>query len=175
MNRLVIVAAFALLAVPAALAVPPGTSQDASQDCKAQRRTMGVAGFQSVYAPNGKPKAAMAACLAKQVQLASTQAKNAAQACTAERDSLGVEEFTKRYGTNEGNGQGAGKNAFGRCVSDKASAADDAQQSATLSAAKTCKAERASLTAEAFAAKYGTAKNAFGKCVSKLAQQGSSS
>ena len=41
-------------------------------------------------------------------------------------------------------------------------------------AAKTCKAERASLGVDAFAAKYGTnpnKKNAFGKCVSKTVHQ----
>jgi hypothetical protein len=169
MNRLLLLAALALFAVPAALAVPPGTSQEASQDCKAQRKTMGMAGFQSVYAPNGKPKAAMDACLAKQVQVASTEAKNAAHACKAERDTLGVKAFNEKYGTNEGNGNGTGKNAFGKCVSGKAVEGDDAHQAATLSAAKTCKAERAALGAAGFAEKYGAKKNAFGKCVSKNA------
>jgi hypothetical protein len=174
MKRLLIIAALALVSVPAALAVPPGTSQDASQDCKAQRRAMGVAGFQSVYAPSGKPRAAMDACLAKQGLVASTEAKNAAHACKAERDSLGLEEFTKKYGTNEGNGKGAGKNAFGKCVSQKAAEADVEHQTTTLNAAKTCKAERASLGATAFTDKYGTTKNAFGKCVSKNGQPTSS-
>lgn len=162
MKRLLIVVALAVFAVPAALAVPPGTAADSSQDCKAQRRAMGMAGFQSTYAPNGKPKAAMDACLAKQSQLASTDAKNAAKACKAERDSLGVAAFSEKYGNK--------KNAFGVCVSTLAGTLDDEQQDATLNAAKKCKAERVSLGVAAFNEKYGNKKNAFGKCVSKNAK-----
>jgi hypothetical protein len=65
---------------------------------------------------------------------------------------------------------GAGKlyANFGACVT----AQGDKQEANTTNAAKTCKAERASIGVDAFAAKYGTNKNkmnAFGKCVSKLA------
>ena len=65
---------------------------------------------------------------------------------------------------------GAGKlyKNFGACVT----AQGDKQEVNTTNAAKTCKAERASIGVDAFAAKYGTNKNkmnAFGKCVSKLA------
>jgi hypothetical protein len=65
---------------------------------------------------------------------------------------------------------GAGKlyKNFGACVT----AQRDKQEVNTTNAAKTCKAERASIGVDAFAAKYGTNKNkmnAFGKCVSKLA------
>jgi hypothetical protein len=173
MKRVLIVAILAIFAVPAALAVPPGSSQDSAQDCKAQRRQMGMANFQSLYAPNGKPKAAMDACLAKQAQVASTEAKNAAKACKAERDSIGVEAFSDKYGTNEGNGNGKGKNAFGKCVSGMVAKADDENEEETTGAAKTCKAERVSLGVAAFNQKYGNKKNAFGKCVSQ--QKGSSS
>lgn len=57
---------------------------------------------------------------------------------------------------------------FGACVA----AQDNKQDANTTNAAKTCKAERASIGVGAFADKYGTNKNkrnAFGKCVSKIA------
>jgi hypothetical protein len=66
---------------------------------------------------------------------------------------------------------GAGKayKNFGACVS----AHNVQQETNAVNAAKTCKAERASIGVEAFASKYGTnpnKKNAFGKCVSKIAK-----
>jgi hypothetical protein len=96
--------------------------------------------------------------------------KNAATKCKAERQSMGVEAFRKKYGTNHNL-----RNAFGKCVSAKSKdntdeKDDDGDKGETSSgAAKTCKAERASMGVEAFAKKYGTnhnLKNAFGKCVS---------
>jgi len=197
MTRLFILAAIFCFAAPAALAVPPagqgqgqGQAQSAtptaSELCKEQRHTMGMSTFRTTYAPTGSPKAAMNACLAKQVQVATTAAKNAAKACKAEQvDSSfaaghGGKSFADHYGTNANK-----KNAFGKCVSSKASAAVESQQDATLNAAKKCKAERADANFAAshggktFADYYGTnanKKNAFGKCVSKLAkEQGSSS
>ena len=91
-----------------------------------------------------------------------------------------MDAFNLKYGTNKNK-----KNAFGKCVSSKASAAVESQEDATLNAAKKCKAERADVNfaaghgGKSFADFYGTnanKKNAFGKCVSKLAkEQGSSS
>ena len=166
MKRLLIVAVLAIVAVPAALAVPPAGDQSASQLCKEQRNSMGMANFRALYAPTGSPKAAMNACLAKQVTVASTAAKNAAKECKAEQASLGDEAFNAKYGTNANK-----KNAFGKCVSGTAAELKDEHQEATLNAAKKCKAER-SLGVTAFNAKYGTnanKKNAFGKCVSATA------
>ncbi|MGH3136887.1 MAG: hypothetical protein ACRDPV_10400 [Gaiellaceae bacterium] len=132
---------------------------------------MGMATFRELYAPTGKPKAAMDACLVKQVQTTSTQAKNAAMACKVERGTTAesIAAFELKYGTN-----GNKKNAFGKCVSGTAQDAVEAQQDATMNAAKKCKSMRTSNRA-AFDAAYGTKKNAFGKCVSKLAKLGSSS
>jgi hypothetical protein len=76
--------------------------------------------------------------------------------------------FAEFYGTGPNH-----KNAFGKCVSSKAKAASDQQQSATRSAAKSCKTERTDLGGPAFRAKYGknaNDRNAFGKCVSALAK-----
>jgi hypothetical protein len=188
MKRLLIVAVVFALAAPAALAVPPdgkkggqdadaqavqSTTPTASELCKQQRRTIGMSAFRALYAPADGPKAAMTACLAKQVQTTSAAAKNAAMECKAEQADAnfagahGGETFAEFYGTNPN-----GKNAFGKCVSSKATESVEDAQQATLNAAKKCKAERA-LGAQAFADNYGTNKNkrnAFGKCVSKYAK-----
>ena len=189
MKTLVTIAAFLALSVPAALAVPPTghgnqggqsgqgttttapTTPSASQQCKEQRKVIGMKAFRLLYAQGGSPKAAMDTCLTKLVQVSSTQAKNAAMACKAERQ-LGVQAFNDKYGTNPNK-----RNAFGKCVSMKATQSANTQQQATENAAKTCMAER-QLGVQAFNDKYGTnanKRNAFGKCVSKLASQKSSS
>ncbi len=188
MKRLLIIATLFGLAVPAAFAVPPAgqgqgqsgqsAASSAADLCRQQRGTIGMSAFRALYAPTGSPKDAMDACLTRQVQVATTAAKNAAKACKAEQADSNFatatghmsKPFAEYYGTNEND-----KNAFGKCVSMKTQAAVAASQSATMSAAKKCKAERSSHRA-AFDAAYGTKKNAFGKCVSKLTmQQGSSS
>jgi hypothetical protein len=181
MSRLVIIASLLAFAVPAALAAPPAGQQgaqaatpSASELCKQQRRTIGMDAFRALYAPTGSPKAAMAACLAKQVQTSSTAAKNAAMQCKAEQADPnfaaghGGKSFATYYGKNDND-----KNAYGKCVSSKTREDVEAQHQATLNAAKKCKAERAQ-NAQAFATKYGTnanKRNAFGKCVSKLAAE----
>jgi hypothetical protein len=161
------------LAAPAALAAPPG-DKSASQACKAQRNAIGMSAFRLQYAPTGKPKAAMEACLAQQVQLVTTEEKNAAKACKAERGTTPASKaaFEEKYGTNANN-----KNAFGKCVSQTAAEGVAEAQVATLNAAKACKEERGTTpaTRTAFAEKYGTNannRNAFGKCVSQMAQSG---
>ena len=139
MKTLLALTAFLVLAVPAALAVPPsghgsdgkqnehgknqqgpnqnaGGSSTGSQLCKQQRHSLGMADLRQLYAPGGSPKAAMDACLAKQSQSSSTSAKNAAKACKAERESLGRQAFADKYGTNANK-----RNAFGKCVSKLAS------------------------------------------------------
>jgi len=178
MTRLLIIAALFCFAVPAALAVPPAgqdqsgpaATPSASELCKQQRRTVGMAAFRQLYAPTGSPKAAMDACLTKQIQTASTAAKNAAMACKAERGitAESIAAFELEYGT------GNKKNAFGKCVSETARDAVEVQQDVTMNAAKKCKSMRATNRA-AFDTAYGTTKNAFGKCVSKLAKQQNSS
>jgi dihydroxyacetone kinase len=65
-------------------------------------------------------------------------------------------------------GDGKTYKNFGACVAAQAAK----QEANTTNAAKTCKAERASIGDDAFATKYGTnknKKNAFGRCVSKIA------
>ena len=183
MSKLVIIASLFALAVPTALAVPPSgqgkpdsstaSTPSAAELCKQQRRIIGMAAFRELYAPNGTPKAAMDACLVKQVQTTSAAAKNAAMECKAERADLNFasaaghdgKTFEQFYGTG-----GNGRNAFGMCVSSKVRQDVASQQAATTNAAKQCKALRATQQAE-FEKAYGTKKNAFGKCVSSKAKQ----
>ena len=169
----IVIVALLCVIVPAAFAAPPG-GQDASRACKAQRNAIGMSAFRLQYAPAGKPRDAMDACVALQVQLVTTEEKNAAKACRAERGTTQTSKaaFDEKYGTNANL-----KNAFGKCVSQKA--AEDVAEArlATLNAAKACKAERGTTptTRAAFDEKYGTNannRNAFGKCVSQTAQQG---
>lgn len=179
-SRLVIIASLFALAAPAALAVPPSgqgkpesspAPPSAAELCKQQRRTIGMAAFRELYASSGSPKAAMDACLARQVQTTSSAAKNAALECKAERadpafvSGHGGKTFEQFYGANDN-----GRNAFGKCVSSKVKQEVTAQQTATLKAAKKCKAMRANSKSE-FDAAYGTKKNAFGKCVSSNAKE----
>jgi hypothetical protein len=179
MKALLTLAAFFALSVPAALAVPPtgagnqgsstsaGTTPSAAQLCRGQRHTMGMAAFRLLYAPSGTPKAAIDACLAKESQLVTTEAKNAAKACTAERGTTpeSIAAFNGKYGKNANKA-----NAFGKCVSLMARGLTLEQQEATLNAAQKCKGERgtSASTVSAFNNKYGTSankKNAFSQCV----------
>jgi DNA-directed RNA polymerase subunit M/transcription elongation factor TFIIS len=173
MKNLVILASLFALGVPAAFAAPPAgqgkqaATPSASQLCKQQRNTIGMAAFRALYAPTGTPKAAMNACLQAQKPIVGISAKNAAKECGVERDADEA-AFNAKYGKNAND-----KNAYGKCVSMKTKENVTAQQQATLNAAKTCKAEKAQ-GAQAFSDKYGTNKNkrnAFGKCVSKLAKE----
>jgi hypothetical protein len=173
MKRLLTLAALLCVSASTALAVPPtGTDASVSQACKAQRNTMGMAAFRLLYAPSGKPKAAMDACVAQQAQLVSTETKNAAKACRAERGTTAASRsaFEGKYGDN-----GNRKNAFGKCVSQQAATDVAEQQDAVVNAAKACKAERGTTAASraAFAEEHGTnanKKNAFGKCVAEKAK-----
>jgi hypothetical protein len=107
---------------------------------------------------------------------------NAAKECKTERGTTQEtrQAFAEKYGTNAND-----RNAFGKCVSQKAKAKEhaadelDAQQATEFkNAAKECDAERGDTdaTREAFAEKYGTnanKRNAFGKCVSQKAKENS--
>ena len=95
---------------------------------------------------------------------------NAAKQCRAERGETSAtrEAFAVKYGTNANK-----KNAFGKCVSQKAREEQRERRAARREAAKDCRAERKEIGRAAFAEKYGTNRNnrnAFGKCVSKKAK-----
>lgn len=171
MRILVLTFAFmALLAVPAVtLASDPSPANQATaqQRCRDQLKTMGVKDFRALYGTNANKKNAFGKCVSKLAQQEAANQDNAAKQCQKERDDNPA-AFATKYGTNHNN-----RNAFGKCVSQKAKAQSQAEQQATLNAAKACKAERAD-DATAFQNKYGknhNKQNAFGKCVSMKAKQ----
>jgi hypothetical protein len=96
-----------------------------------------------------------------------TKVPSAQEQCRTERAQIGREAFGKLYGTNTNR-----RNAFGKCVSKRAKATEDAAAEAKVNASQSCKAEKAADPA-AFAEKYGTGKkgaNAHGRCVSRQAK-----
>jgi hypothetical protein len=169
MRKIALLAVLVLVAVPAALAEDsPSPSDQASTLCKQQRTQMGATAFKLLY---GNASNAYGRCVSKLAGTVQADKTNAAKQCAAERadatfaDSHDGKTFAQFYGTGKN-----GSNAYGKCVSSKAKAAEDEQQADTISAAKTCKAERTSMGADAFTKKYGGHSNAFGKCVSKTAK-----
>lgn len=93
---------------------------------------------------------------------------DAQKQCRMERKAMGKTAFGQLYGKNKND-----RNAFGKCVSERAKADAADQSSAQKNAAHTCRAAEQS-DPSAFKAKWGTnknGKNAFGKCVSATAQQ----
>jgi hypothetical protein len=158
--------AVALVVAAAALAANGPSQTNAAKACKAERTAMGEQAFKLLYGTNANRANAFGKCVSKHVRAEQKAVMNASQTCRAERDTLGEVAFNAKYGKNRND-----RNAFGKCVSQHAKAALADQQKATINAAKACKAERASLGAQAFRTKYGTndnKANAFGKCVSKL-------
>jgi hypothetical protein len=91
---------------------------------------------------------------------------SASKQCKTERSALGREVFGLLYGTNKNR-----RNAFGKCVSKRAAATEEAAQEARTNASQECKTEEQA-DAAAFKAKYGTGNgaNAHGKCVSQKAK-----
>jgi hypothetical protein len=92
---------------------------------------------------------------------------SATQQCRTERSAMGIELFRQTYGTNKSK-----RNAFGKCVSKRAHATDQAAEHAKQNASKECTAEETADPA-AFTQKYGTGRhgaNAHGKCVSQKAK-----
>jgi hypothetical protein len=166
MRSLLIVAAVALLALPAAALAEDSTS-DAKAACKAEKRAMGTKLFKQTYAAKSTAKA-MANCVDKREPAVAEDAKNAAKECKDERE-LDPDAFAEKYGKNKN-----GKNGYGKCVSGKASAATEEETEARVDAAKNCKALRAD-DKPAFEEQYGTKKSAFGKCVSATARAGEDS
>jgi hypothetical protein len=169
MRKIALLAVLALVAVPAAFAADaPSPTDQASTLCKQQRTAMGASLFKLTY---GGTSNAYGKCVSKLASTVKSDNASAAKQCATERSDATFatthdsKTFAQFYGGIHG------KNAFGKCVSTKAQALEQAQQQATISAAKTCKTERTSLGAVAFTTKYGGhTSNAFGKCVSKTAK-----
>jgi hypothetical protein len=185
MRKLLLACAVSAVAIApaAALAADPAPSdfKNAAKYCKALKAASG-SNFASMF---GTKKNAYGKCVSstakKRANEDAAQEKaaktNAAKECKAEREDAGFaaahggKTFEQFYGT------GSGKNAYGKCVSQKArqhkAEADDedkAEQKDRVNAAKTCKAAKKS-DPDQFAEDYGTRRNAFGKCVSRTAKQ----
>jgi hypothetical protein len=167
----------AALIAPAALAAQPSAVPTPTQACKALKTSMG-AQFSSVYKSLG-------ACVSQKTQQAATNLQNASKQCKAEMAMTqaafmaahGGKTFAETYGVNVNH-----KNAYGKCVSARASAAAAQQLAAELSAAKRCKAMLADAGfaaahgGKSFKEFFGTGKqksNAFGRCVVQLAKAAS--
>ena len=175
---LLVAVTVAVAAVPASAAseTPTPTTTDrenAAEFCRAQRATMNAAvprSFENLYGTNRNKSNAFGKCVSQRARAEQENRSDAAQECEAERANPnfaathGGKTFEQFYGTNAN-----GRNAFGKCVSTKARAESEAEQQATLNAAKTCKALRRDQPT-VFAQRYGTRPNAFGKCVSSVAK-----
>ena len=181
MKRILLLSALALAFPAAALADDPPPAQSPTALCAAQKTAMTPDGFRSFYGTNANKANAWGKCVSKMAGTEAERRSTAQSTCAAERDDVGFaaahggKTFAQFYGTNgNGHGNGGGGNAFGKCVSAHATESVADVQSALVSAAKSCRAERAG-GATAFASKYGTGPkraNAFGKCVSAKAKAG---
>jgi hypothetical protein len=138
--------AVAALAPAAALAdtASPSDKANGARTCAALKASMGAATFKATYATFGK-------CVSAWTRAEHQNRHEAEAACKAEKPNAKPGELNK-------------------CVLAKLKAERAAERAATVNAARKCKAERTSMGATAFNAKYGGKANAFGKCVSKLAQ-----
>jgi hypothetical protein len=101
--------------------------KNASKACKAERAELGAEAFANKYGSNKNRKNAFGKCVSRTAKPAvneETQERiNAARACKAEQSDPNFaashenKTFDEFYGTNPN-----GRNAFGKCVSSKASA-----------------------------------------------------
>ena len=146
--------------------------QNPARTCRAARTAMTAGPFALLYGTNASHSNAFGKCVSKLARAQAPTLSNAAKACSAEQSDAtflaahGGKSFAQFYGTNADL-----SNAFGQCVSQKAKAAAQESQQATVNGAKACYADRTSNRA-AFDQKYGTGRNAFGKCVSSKASTG---
>lgn len=156
------VAIAALLAPVAALAdTPPTPAQTANQLCAAEKAA-NTALFKQTYGTNANKANAWGRCVSGKAKAAHAAVQNAAQACSTEQ-SADAAAFAAKYGTG-GKGNGADKNAMGKCVSAGVHQAVTVDAQTFANAAKACKSMLKSNAAD-FASKYGKKANAFGKCV----------
>ena len=171
MNKILVVMGLAAaLLIPAGAVAKPNQAEKraAKAQCKDERgKTRATReGFKTKY---HSFRGCVRANAAEEEAENEQAQQNAAQECKAER-SEDADAFREKYGTNSNK-----RNAFGKCVSGKASeekaemdAEDEEQADEFKNAAKECAAERSG-DEDAFREKYGTnqnKRNAFGKCVS---------
>ena len=141
----------------------------ASNQCAQEKKALGKDAFDELY---GKPS--VPNCKAANAATVNAEFKNASKACKAERAQLGDDAFRAKYGSGK-----HGRNAHGKCVSQKAAPELSEESEKKINAARACKAEQqdpnfaATHDGKTFNEFYGTNandNNAFGKCVSSKAQ-----
>jgi hypothetical protein len=188
-KTLVLAGLLGALAAPAVAqaggSVTSGDRQNAAQECRFERGATAATreAFAARYATNKNRSNAFGKCVSAkargEVKERERARDGASRTCRTERGNTAETKaaFQEKYGTNKNK-----SNAFGKCVSRAATAAEkaaddkDREEAADRkTAAKQCERERGSTSAsrDAFAKKYGTnvnKRNAFGKCVSKLAK-----
>ncbi len=158
---------------------------NASKQCKAEAAA-DEAAFRAKYGTGKKGVNAHGKCVSQKAKANKAEADkqekqdvSSAKECRTEQQqnpeefkaAHGGKTFAEFYGTNEN-----GKNAFGKCVSQKTREEESERKQAKTNAAKQCKEERGTTDAsrQAFTQKYGTGKNgsnAFGKCVSAKVEE----
>ena len=170
MKKITVISGLALaLVLPTGAVGAPqpdnGDKRAAKAECKTLRGGTDATreGFLTLYRSFG---ACVSAKAREEAREEKTARANAAWECKDER-SDDADGFKMKYGTNANN-----RNAFGKCVSQKAkqneAAADrrDRREATALkNAAEECAAER-DADAQAFEGTYGEGENAFGECVS---------
>jgi hypothetical protein len=169
MRKTMLLILFALSAVPAALAANQASPSSPAQRCSAQRTAIGAIAFNQLYGANANDRNAFGKCTSKLARSDQQNTTIASKACNTEQNDPNFaathngKTFAQFYGANKN-----GRSAFGKCVSQKAQAAAQAQQQATINAARACRAEQKA-NPNTFKNTYGTnanKSNAFGKCVS---------
>ena len=177
MKLKVLVAALALAAILPVAAFADEASQadkaNGARACQALKTSLG-ASFASTYGTNADKSNAFGKCVSKWTQAEHQNRLAAATACKAEQAdaSFAAAHDSKSFAQVYGVGKN-GANALNRCVQAKRAAASAAAKAAVVAGARSCRAERKTMGADAFAAKYGTnadKSNAFGKCVAKWTQ-----
>jgi hypothetical protein len=126
----------AALALPGAVQADTKTDKtNAAQECRTERGATAATreAFRVRYGTNVNGKNAFGKCVSKRTKVEARQSRaagvNAAKECKAERAQLGEAAFAAKYGTGK-----KGKNAYGKCVSQKAKAKKDAADRADYKA-----------------------------------------
>jgi hypothetical protein len=168
-------AALVLPASAGAQEPSPANFKNAAKYCKALRAAAGEANFKAMFGGGNNAYGKCVSKAARRDAKQEDQAKtNASKQCKAE-EAADPAAFKTKYGTGKN-----GKNAHGKCVSQKAKenkAAADKKEKEDVNSAEACRSEqkqnpdefKAAHGGKTFAEFYGTNandKNAFGKCVS---------
>jgi hypothetical protein len=137
-----------------------------AKTCQSERTQLGTSLFDQTYGKNASDKNAFGKCVSATAKSQVQNEVSASSSCKAQQSdatfaaSHGGKTFDQYYGTNADQ-----SNAFGKCVASTAKAKSDAQEKATVNAARTCRAQQKS-DPTGFKAKYKT----FGACVAANAK-----